>query len=146
MSGNPRMYGILKYNFDIPEDICPDPLEYFHKIFIPKFRECLSENGFLVVSDEVESVQTWTLIGYRGRIFELNSDFHIFETSLPYHAIGCGASEALGCLYGLNDLMDAELANPLRPESKIHLALRASEAFDCHVRRPFTIISSDEIK
>jgi ATP-dependent protease HslVU (ClpYQ) peptidase subunit len=144
VSGNPRMSDVLRYRFNIPEldpEIDQDILEYMHQWFIPELRECLAEDGFLIKQDEVVSSDAWVLIGYHGRLFILESSFHISESSLDYNAVGCGMDAALGCMYGLMD------QNPeISASGKISVALRASAQFNCHVRRSFTILSTEPDK
>jgi hypothetical protein len=143
VSGNPRMSDILRYNFEIPrKDINESILGYMHQYFIPELKECLSENGILIKRDEITSSDAWVMIGYEGRLFILESHFHLSESSLNYNAVGSGMDAALGCLYGLEDLMGAEQILQMNACDKIKLALRASERFNCNVRRPFTIISN----
>ncbi|MCK9458760.1 MAG: hypothetical protein M0R80_03910 [Proteobacteria bacterium] len=145
VSGNPRMSDVLRYNFNIPLPTYDgqDALEYMHQCFIPDLKECLEENGVLIKQDEITSSDAWVLIGYQGRLFVLESYFHVSESALNYNAVGCGMAVALGCLYGLEDSPDLEIS----PQGKLIKALRASAQFNCHVRKPFTIIStSDEIK
>jgi ATP-dependent protease HslVU (ClpYQ) peptidase subunit len=140
VSGNPRMSDILRYRFNIPK-LCPrdqDILEYMYQWFIPNLKDCLAEDGFLIKQDEVVSSDSWVLIGYHGRLFILESGFHVSESSLEYNAVGCGMDAALGCLYGV---IETEL---LTSGEKINLALNASAQFNCHVRKPFTILSTQE--
>ena len=148
VSGNPRMSDVLRYNFEIPpKEKKQDILEYMHQEFIPELKESMFQNGVLEKRDEVvSSNDAWVMIGIEGRLFILESRFHLSESILDYNALGSGMDAALGCLYGLNDLMEAEKIVKLRPRIKIEIALRASEQFNCNVNGPFTIISTDEIK
>jgi len=139
ISGNPRMSDILKYNFEIPPiDEDQDILEYMYRYFVPDLEKCLLENGVLIKQNEIISSDAWVLIGYQGKLFILESHFHLSESSLNYNAIGSGMDAALGCLYGL---MESECIH-IDPKIKLNLALRASERFNCNVRRPFTILST----
>ena len=141
IAGNPRLYAILKYNFDLPMDDYDNPLLYLNSYFVPALRECLADNGFLEIKDEIESTpETWVLMGYKGRLFMLDSSFFVSEYDQPFASIGCGSDIALGCMY----LMEKIRGDGLMPEAKIELALGASEEFNCHVRRPFTILKLEE--
>lgn len=141
IAGNPRLHAILKYNFDLPTDNYDDPLDYLNSDFVSALRECLEDNGFLEIKDEVESTpETWVLIGYKGRLFTLDSSFFIAEFDKSYASIGCGSDIALGCMY----LVEKIRGDGLTPEVKIELALGASEEFNCHVRRPFTMLRLGE--
>ena len=147
ISGNPRMYDILKYNFEIPDRIESfDVLDYMYIDFIPELKKCLSENGILIKQDEVVSSDSWIMVGYGGRLFVIESHFHVSESILNYNALGSGMDAALGCLYGLENLMRGEWILNLNPEDKVLLALKASEQFNCNVRGPFTIISTSDEK
>jgi ATP-dependent protease HslVU (ClpYQ) peptidase subunit len=143
VSGNPRMSDVLRYIFNIPIPTYDeqDALEYMHQCFIPDLKECLSDHGVLIRQDEIVSSDAWVLIGYQGRLFILESSFHISESALDYNAVGCGMDVALGCMYGLMD------QNPeISASGKINIALRASAQFNCHVRKPFTILSTEPDK
>jgi len=147
ISGNPRMYDILKYNFEIPNRVESfDVLDYMYIDFIPELKKCLLENGALIKQDEVTSSSSWIMVGYNGRLFVIESQFHISESILNYNALGSGMDVALGCLYGLEDLMRGEWILKMSPKDRVMLALKTSEQFNCNVRRPFTIISTEEDK
>jgi hypothetical protein len=148
ISGNPRMSDILRYNFEIPYKLDDDQdiLEYMHRYFIPDLKGCLSENGVLIKQDEIVSSDSWVMIGYQGRLFILQSYFHLSESLLNYNALGSGMDAALGCLYGVENLMNRAMGSAwilkATPEEKLKLALRASEKFNCNVKGPFTILST----
>jgi hypothetical protein len=143
ISGNPRMSDILRYNFEIPyKNDDQDILEYMHRYFIPKLKESLIENGVLIKQNEAISSDSWVMIGYQGRLFILKPHFHLSESLLNYDALGSGMDAALGCLYGMESLMNNEWILKLDPQTRLTLALRASERFNCNVKRPFTILST----
>ena len=137
VSGSVRTAKLVKYNFIIPKDIRDDVNEYFALDFIPELRVVLEDGGALKGEDGMESSDSWLLIGYKGRLFTIDSDFQVIETVKRYRAVGCGSDLALGCIYGLEDLMNAEMIVELSPESKIEMSLRASQAYNCHVKGPF---------
>jgi ATP-dependent protease HslVU (ClpYQ) peptidase subunit len=146
VSGSPRLQDVLQYNFDFPEDVTSEPLEYLNRDFVPALRECLAENGVLEVENEIESSESWVLVGYKKRLFILESNFHVAESNKSYDAVGCGASEAMGSLHTLESIDEICDTSWFYPEMKIKIALEASAEFNCHVRGPFVVISSKEAK
>jgi ATP-dependent protease HslVU (ClpYQ) peptidase subunit len=144
VSGSPRLQDVLKYNFDFPEDVTLEPLEYLNRDFVPSLRECLSENGVLGVENEIESSESWILVGYKERLFIIEANFHVAESNKSYDAVGCGASEAMGALHALESIDEICDTSWLTPSLKIKIALETSAEFNCHVRGPFVAIDSKE--
>ena len=92
-------------------------------------RECLRDGGFIKTSDGVEEGGQF-LLGYRGRLFEVDSDFQVGESVDGTAAVGCGAEVALGSLY---------TSRGMAPEDRILNALLAAEFYAPGVRGPFKI-------
>ena len=67
-----------------------------------------------------------------GRIFTMDTDFHIGEADLQYMAEGAGQELCLGSLYSTNSIKT--------PRRRIRMALEAAAKFNMSVRPPFTII------
>jgi len=67
-----------------------------------------------------------------GRIFSMDSDFHIGEADVQYMAEGAGQELALGSLYST--------AQVKTPRKRVRMALEAAAKFNMSVRPPFTII------
>jgi ATP-dependent protease HslVU (ClpYQ) peptidase subunit len=72
------------------------------------------------------------LIGYKGKLYEIMSDFQMSEVSGNFTAVGSGAAYAMGALY----VMQKTSASP---ESKITRALEAASLFATTVGPPFII-------
>lgn len=125
-----RMGQLLGYSLELPPH--PKSLsveKYMARDFINAVRLTLKEGGFTKVEDGVESGGDF-LVAYRGRLFEIESDFQVAELSEPYAAIGCGANAALGAMYA---------SRGMEPYDRIMLALEAAERFSTGVRGPFRI-------
>ena len=71
------------------------------------------------------------LVGYKGRLFIVHSDYQVAIPSQQFAACGCGQDIALGSLYSTAS------RSPLK---RIELALKASQEFSAGVREPFHII------
>jgi hypothetical protein len=67
-----------------------------------------------------------------GRIFTMDSDFHVAECDVPYMAEGAGQELALGSLFST--------ALVKTPRKRVRMALEAAAKFNMAVRPPFTII------
>ena len=67
-----------------------------------------------------------------GRIFSMDSDFHIGEADIQYMAEGAGQELALGSLFSTVSIKT--------PRKRVRMALEAAAKFNMSVRPPFTII------
>jgi len=131
-----RMGQLLRYKFNPPEHPCLTGTgermgiyKYMVTYFVDAVRQCLKDGGFATKKDEEESGGSF-LVGYNGRLFEIEDDYQVAEQVAKYHAVGCGAQIALGSLYSTE-------GQP--PEDRVRLALEAAERFIAGVRGPFVI-------
>ena len=67
-----------------------------------------------------------------GRIFTMDTDFHISEVDVNYMAEGAGQELALGSLFSTPTIKT--------PRKRVRMALEAAAKFNMAVRPPFTII------
>ena len=128
-----RMGQLLRYRLDVPEhpDDMPD-LEYLSTAFVDAVRECLGSGGWRKKENEREEGGAF-LVGYRGRVYEVSSDFQVGESVAGYAACGCGAQVALGALHALSE-------SGLTAATRVRRALVAAEALSAGVRGPFVIL------
>lgn len=75
------------------------------------------------------------IFGYRNRLFIIQSDYSVLESSDGYMSIGSGYLFALGSLFSTKNLID-------NPKTRIHLALQSAAKFDMGVQAPFYIINT----
>ncbi|WP_119677390.1 hypothetical protein [Indioceanicola profundi] len=106
-----------------------DLFHYMVCDFVEAVRICLREGGFAHRSNDVET-GGFFLVGAEGRLFSIQDDYQVSEFNRGYHAIGCGASYALGSLYSTRDLPAGE---------RVRRALETAEHFSGGVRAPFLI-------
>lgn len=133
-----RMGQLLRYRLRAPEH--PDALDDFAFMattFVDAVRECLGAGGWRKKEHEREEGGTF-LVGYRGRVYEVDSDFHVGSPAIRYAACGCGRAFALGALHILT-------RSRLDPLEQVRWALTASEASSAGVRGPFVILDSREV-
>ncbi|MCW4581987.1 hypothetical protein [Gluconacetobacter entanii] len=126
-----RMGQLLQYNLSAPRyhpDV--DLFTYMVTAFIPAVRDCLKSGGYTYVDNNKEHGGCF-LVGIKGRLFQIESDFQVGESHYPFDAVGCGAPYALGAL---SVLLEDESRTP---EQKLSCALLRAERFSAGVRRPF---------
>jgi hypothetical protein len=93
----------------------------------------LKAGGFARTNDGAESGGTF-LVGYRGVVYEVNSDYQVGIPAHAFAAVGCGSQIALGSLF-------TTIGRGFSVSTRIDLALRAAECFSAGVRAPFVFIS-----
>jgi hypothetical protein len=59
--------------------------------FIDKVRTVLKDGGFATKEKEMEQGGTF-LVGIRGRLFSVQSDYQIAESASRFEAVGCGGA------------------------------------------------------
>jgi ATP-dependent protease HslVU (ClpYQ) peptidase subunit len=127
-----RMGQLLAHSFVPPKHHGEDDLMRFMVVdFVNALRDCLKHGGYAEKKDEVETCGTF-LVGYSGRLFQIESDYQVGESIHGFDACGCGDSLALGSLFATQSLPD--------PKKRLHMALSAAETFSAGVRAPFHVI------
>ncbi|MGH2484611.1 MAG: hypothetical protein ACRDHE_01235 [Ktedonobacterales bacterium] len=133
-----RMGQLLRYKLTVPEqEEGVDVETYLHTTFIESVRTCLKEGGYASKDKDQESGGTF-LLGYRGRLFKVGSDYQLGEPQDGFDACGCGESFALGSLY------ETRQAFCMTAKTRIMHALETAEHFSAGVRGPFLVMAMDE--
>lgn len=96
-----RLGQVIEYWFippALPEETNDAMLmEYMVRKFVPALRSVLEENNYPTHDDEKTD---WSMIvGVRGNIFVIESDWHVGHDDLQFAAIGAGAPYALGAMW-----------------------------------------------
>jgi hypothetical protein len=104
--------------------------------FVESIKEAFKEHGYGNQNPGTEDgdeggIFIITVQG-AGRIFTMDSDFHIGEADVQYMAEGAGQELALGSLYSTAQIKT--------PRKRVRMALEAATKFNMSVRPPFTII------
>ena len=130
-----RMGQLLRFSLKIPEQTTPDDYKYLCTSLIDAIRKCFKKGGYVGTEKSGQELGGDFLIGYKGQLYHVCSDFQVGIPELSYDACGCGEPYALGSLYATEGL---ELGSPER----IRRALEAAAKFSGAVAPPFHIISS----
>lgn len=128
-----RMGQLLQYRLTVdPQTSERSDLEYLSTVFVDKLRECLQNGGYKITKDGQEEGGNF-LLGYRGKLYSIESDFHVNSSEDGYMAVGCGANYALGSLHstGLGGNSWAT------PEARVIMALEAAGHFSTGVFPPY---------
>ena len=125
-----RMGQLLRYAFTPPDLPSNDDMDrYMVTVFVDAVRQCLKTGGLAQVKDQVEAGGIF-IVGVRGSLYVIESDYQVGKYADGYAAVGCGADIALGSLF-------TSRGQP--PDSRIRKALEAAEAHSSGVRGPFVI-------
>lgn len=122
-AGRSRFCDVVEHGWNVPAIPSGGAVELFVRgKLLASLREALR--------DDPGSPGTM-IIGIRGRLFSMESDFSIIESTDPFAACGSGDTVALGALCALNGV---------GPEARIRRALEAAAHLQPSVSPPFTII------
>lgn len=130
-----RMIQLLRFSLQLPK-VYPDAdiYQYMCTEFINAVRTCFRNGGFLRLDSNVESGGKF-LVGYKDRLFVIESDYQVGENEKKYDAVGCGEPFALGALDAMADNIPAE--------EMINKALIIAAYRSGGVRPPFIIESTN---
>lgn len=127
-----RMGQLLRFRFSPPahhDDV--DTYRYMVTDWVDAVRQVFKDGGFATTKDGAEAGGLF-VVGYRGRLFEVNADYQVAELADGFTAVGCGFDLCLGSLWSTRSI-------DMRPEDRIRLALSAAERFSGGVRGPFIV-------
>lgn len=123
---------IIQYRLRVPEQRCDDDHEHLCTVFVDELRKTLHKAGALKHGDGDEASAV-LLVGYRGHLYEIDTDLHVGRSVDGFEAIGIGAPYALGSLHAPIDGT---------PAYRVGLALSAAATYSTAVSPPFTILDN----
>ncbi len=126
--GSFRMGQVLQYKFAVPTRAPEqDVFDFMVCQFIDAARTAMRDAGVSKIENNIEEGGLF-LVGYEGRLFRIDEDFHVGESIHGFDAVGAGECYALGSLF---------TTDKIKPERRLSLALEAAETFSAAVRGPF---------
>jgi hypothetical protein len=130
-----RMGQLLQHKLKMPdvERGSEDPIDYLVKHFVEGVRTTLKSGGYAETENGQESGGTF-LVGYGGRLFTVQSDYSVLESSYGLDSCGSGEEKVLAVLYATRGMK-------LAPEPRITMALEAAATFTPTVQGPFVVKS-----
>lgn len=110
-----------------------DVYEFLVTRFIDDLRTMLKAGGFVEVLNNVETGGSF-LMGFRGQLYNVDSDFQVGIPAIGYDARGCGEDLVLGSLF-------TSAGGRMSPRTRITRALDAASAFSAGVCPPYTVLA-----
>lgn len=123
-----RMIQLLHHQFVPPKQGKQSDMEFMVNDFVSEAQRTFMAGGF---TNDKKTGGTF-LVGYKGKLYMIDTDFQVGVVKDGFYAVGCGADLALGSLYSTKGK---------KPIDRIKMALSASVHFNGGVRPPFTIVS-----
>ena len=129
-----RMGQLLKYKFEPPVDTRTEIMEYMVIDFIEEIRKIFKENGYSTVSNNEETGGVF-LVGYKGRLFRIDNDYQVGESSYYYDAVGSGQDIALGSICSL-----LSYGAKMTPQEILTTSLLSANRFNAYVGKESEIL------
>jgi len=132
--GSFRMGDLLKHTFEIPDTTeVTDPDKFMVNQFVDALRSLLeTENKKAGLSDR-DKLYPSILVGFRGRLYNIESDYQCGRPEDGFDSVGSGSSVAIGAMHGSKGITS--------PKARITAALEAASRNDAAVRPPFHVLS-----
>ncbi len=125
-----RMGQLLEHWLEVPEqDSHQSSQAYMVKEFAESIRTLFKEKGFAKIQNNTERGGSF-LVGYKGSLYTINSDFQVAEMADGFDSVGCGSKFALGAMSALSGL---------RASQRIKKSLEIAAYFSAGVCPPFYI-------
>ena len=134
LAGSPRAKQIMQYSMDVPDH--PTRMtcdEYMATRFVDALRTCLKDGGYAKKENEVEEIDSNYLVGYRGRVFVLHTDYQVATPHDEFTAIGSGRDFAHASLFTTKEMK-------MPPKKRVFLALKAAAKYSPSVGGPFRVM------
>lgn len=137
--GSYRTGQLLRHVLDPPPfDPRTDPDRYLAGPFVDSVRAALKRGGALRQEDNVDRLDGPFIVGWRGRLYEIESDFQVARGVEPFATTGSGWQLALAAL-AANDVKSP-------PRDRVTRALEIAAKYDAYVAAPFVVVEAPEIK
>jgi ATP-dependent protease HslVU (ClpYQ) peptidase subunit len=137
-SGDVSVLNAIRYRLKVPEHGEEETDEAFLAVKVADaLRGAIGEAGRLMKKDDVESTRASMLIGYRGNLYRIGSEFSVLRRAQEYEAVGAGEDYALGALFAGKKNRDGV-------KKILTTALMAASQHSAVVSPPFVFISKRE--
>lgn len=104
--------------------------------FVEAIREGLKDGGYSKVESNQEEGGTF-LVGARGCLYAIFSDFQVARVAHEFDAVGCGEQYARGAM----EVMHNGPAPDEGPADQVVRALRVAAKYSAGVRGPYHVVS-----
>lgn len=124
---------LMSSKFIPPEQKSDNDYDYLITDLIDSIRKAFKAGGYLRTK-EGEDIGGTFLLGYREKLYQVDSDFQVGESLMNYEAVGAGEDCALGAMCILEENTD------FNANDKIYKSLEAAARFNTSVHSPFNIL------
>lgn len=97
-AGDVRGGNILEHGLKIPKVTVKSDEQFITSYFIPAIRQAFSDAGYEKTLEGISTHETEFLVAYKGKIYEIDSDYSWVQDSRNIYALGSGGAIALGAL------------------------------------------------
>lgn len=131
-----RMGQLLRYNLSVPQTPHldadqPTRDQWMTTTFIDAVRKCLKAGGYAKVENGVEQGGCF-LVGWRGTLYTVESDFQVGRSLDGFDAVGSGYRLAIGAL--------AATKGKPHERARARHALEIAAKYDAAVNGPFVLV------
>lgn len=132
-TGSFRLGQILQHTLKIPTHLAEhDDLSFIVRFFVGETRRQLKDHGHTHINDNSESTEGDFLLGYKGKLYKVQTDLSVLRHMDGFDAVGIGAPYALGAL-AVNSHLD--------PEERVSQALHVAAKFSTGVGPPYAMLN-----
>jgi ATP-dependent protease HslVU (ClpYQ) peptidase subunit len=124
-----RMGQLLQHSLVVPTQKENDDMRFMVTTFVECVRQLLKEKGVAKIESNAESGGQF-LVGYKKRLYSVQSDFQVNEMADGFDAVGSGCEYALGALAATKGM---------KPLLRVKRALAVSAHFNMAVSPPFFV-------
>lgn len=128
--GLPKVMDALQHTIELPQYTSGDVKGYLVGEVVPAIREGLKALECTEEHDGQQYFYGAFLIGFGGRLFQLEGNFQLIEPAKEFDAVGSGAEPALGSLRSTSG----------KPRKRLLEALKVSAENNAGVAPPFDVI------
>jgi len=132
-AGSGRTLQVLEHKLDVPSnETDKDAYAFMVGEVVEAVKSLLKKEGCVTTENEQGSMDSELLVGYRGRLFKVQTDYAVVENVRGYAATGTGEKTAMGALF---------VQPNIEPAPRIMAALVASAEFVTTVQGPFYVVA-----
>ncbi len=134
--GSFRMGDLLKHTFEVPDTAAvSDPDSFMVNEFVDALRNLLETENKKGGLTEQEKLAPSILVGFRGRLYNIESDYQCGRPESGFDSVGSGSDIAMGSLHS---------SKGQAPKKRILAALDAAAQNNAAVRGPFHVMKLEK--
>lgn len=129
IAGLSSMKLLMRSGFEVPKYDGENLEKYLLKSFIPKLKDFMKENEYLITNeDEPSTMECEMLICCENNIYYLSNDFDLSLITNDYIAIGTGKLYAMASLY--ENRPSLAINTDMSPEARLIKSIDNAKHFD----------------